>query len=567
MGRHVRGQAKHIRRTRRKQDGKLLQRMAAGAMAGIMTLGMAADAVPAAAASIKEKAAEPSIEVMRYVFSGENPVTEEELQQVLAKYRKKPATIKQLEAQAQEVQKFLRNKGHFVSMVYLPPQGFERGVVEMRIVPGEYDKILVKNESYVSDEAVRREMGIQSGDLVNRRNLERGVWLTGDMQRIEAKTQLKAGRKPGTTDLIVKVKNKGPRMWGYTGFDNGGYRYTGRYQYSTFVNYGSPFGNGDLLSLGGVISNHGTETWSGSVSYVTPVLHRGNKLGFSYGRSHYALSGEDMTKLQMTGRADTTSVWWQHNFKRSRVSNWYATVRYNWKELESKSEAFPDLNNPKKSQDWSLQANGDNLDKFWTGGKNTWSLKYTHGNLTIKNFVPRQLDGITAVGSADGAHTAGHFGKFNAEITRLQRINDRVALWLSYSRQWAEKNLDSSEKLSLGGPYGVRAYPIGEASGDDGWVWTSEIRWNLPNREGNPNTWQLISFVDGGHVDAYHDGNSRMNDRGNGRSLYGAGIGVNWSHEDNWAARVHYAWKLGSEKAESDTDCKGRLWFQLYKFF
>ena len=55
--------------------------------------------------------------------------------------------------------------------------------------------------------------------------------------------------------------------------------------------------------------------------------------------------------------------------------------------------------------------------------------------------------------------TAGHFGKWNLDLTRLQHIDDRLALYLSYSRQWAEKNLDSSEKFSLGGPSGVRAIP------------------------------------------------------------------------------------------------------------
>ena len=57
--------------------------------------------------------------------------------------------------------------------------------------------------------------------------------------------------------------------------------------------------------------------------------------------------------------------------------------------------------------------------------------------------------------------------------------------------------------MSLGGPYGVRAYPIGEAAGDDGWRWTTELRWNIPQREGDKNTWQLIAFADGKAIGAY----------------------------------------------------------------
>ena len=140
---------------------------------------------------------------------------------------------------------------------------------------------------------------------------------------------------------------------------------------------------------------------------------------------------------------------------------------------------------------------------------------------SIDDEVQRRYDAATA-------RTAGHFGKWNLNLTRLQHIDDRLSLYLSYSRQWATKNLDSSEKFSLGGPYGVRAYPVGEASGDDGWS-------------------------------GYTGPQSR--------SLYGAGVGVNWSNQANWVAHLHYAWKIGREEATSDTDRSGRFWFQLYKFF
>ena len=166
----------------------------------------------------------------------------------------------------------------------------------------------------------------------------------------------------------------------------------------------------------------------------------------------------------------------------------------------------------------------------------------------------------------NGLHTAGSFSKYNLNLTRLQQIRERVALYLTYGYQWANKNLDSSEKLSLGGPYGVRAYPVGEASGDEGWIGMAELRYNLPNKEGAKNTYQLITFVDAGSIkeNKYPLPGSTQANR---RSLYGMGVGVNWSQENNGAARLHYSWKLGSELAQSDTDRSGRFWFQLYRFF
>ena len=498
---------------------------------------------------------EQSIWVARYTFSGENPVTEAELADVLAAHRHTEATLTQLEAQAEEITKYLHTKGYFVAFAYLAPQDFKDGVVNFTIVPGRYDNIVVNNTSYLHEAAIRREIGIGPGELVKKSTLNRGVWLTNDLSRVETNTQIKAGSRQGTTDLVVNVKNKGHRMWGYVGVDNGGYRHTGRYQYSAFVNYASPFREGDLLSVGGVVSNGGM--WSGSASYMTPIAKQGERVGISYARSHYSLGGA-FTALGYTGTAETLSLHFQHNFKRSRDVNVYGTIRFDMKSLddEAKSMAY---SNPKSARNWVYGINGDSLDRFWTGGKNTFSLSYTHGDLSIDDERQRVYDAGTA-------RTAGHFGKWNLELTRLQHVSERVSLYLSYQRQWAMKNLDSSEKFSLGGPHGVRAYPVGEASGDDGWRWTSELRWNLPTREGDENVWQLIAFVDGGHVNAYHNVPAGYVGAA-GRSLYGAGVGVNWSNQANWVARAHYAWKIGPEDAVSDTDRSGRFWFQIYKFF
>ena len=498
---------------------------------------------------------EQSIWVARYTFSGENPVTEAELADVLAAHRHTEATLTQLEAQAEEITKYLHTKGYFVAFAYLAPQDFKDGVVNFTIVPGRYDNIVVNNTSYLHEAAIRREIGIGPGELVKKSTLNRGVWLTNDLSRVETNTQIKAGSRQGTTDLVVNVKNKGHRMWGYVGVDNGGYRHTGRYQYSAFVNYASPFREGDLLSVGGVVSNGGM--WSGSASYMTPVAKQGERVGISYARSHYSLGGE-FTALGYTGTAETLSLHFQHNFKRSRDVNVYGTIRFDMKSLddEAKSMAY---SNPKSARNWVYGINGDSLDRFWTGGKNTFSLSYTHGDLSIDDERQRVYDAGTA-------RTAGHFGKWNLELTRLQHVSERVSLYLSYQRQWAMKNLDSSEKFSLGGPHGVRAYPVGEASGDDGWRWTSELRWNLPTREGDENVWQLIAFADGGHVNVYHNAPAGYVGAAS-RSLYGAGVGVNWSNQANWVARAHYAWKIGPEDAVSDTDRSGRFWFQIYKFF
>ena len=60
---------------------------------------------------------------------------------------------------------------------------------------------------------------------------------------------------------------------------------------------------------------------------------------------------------------------------------------------------------------------------------------------------------------------------------RLQPLAPQWSLYLGLSGQRALDNLDSVEKFSLGGPYGLRAYPSGEATGDHGWLAVAELQW------------------------------------------------------------------------------------------
>ena len=147
---------------------------------------------------------------------------------------------------------------------------------------------------------------------------------------------------------------------------------------------------------------------------------------------------------------------------------------------------------------------------------------------------------------------------------RLQRVTDSVSLYAGINGQVASKNLDVSEKMELGGMYGVRAYPVGEAYADQGYVLTLEARVRLPTPVQLPGQVQLIGFVDTGsvitHKNPWDAGSNR-------RTLSGAGVGLNWSDTNNFMVRAFYARKLGNEVAESAPDKSGRFWVQAVKYF
>ena len=81
------------------------------------------------------------------------------------------------------------------------------------------------------------------------------------------------------------------------------------------------------------------------------------------------------------------------------------------------------------------------------------------------------------------------------DATAIQTLDKHFDILLKASSQISSRNLDSSERFYLGGARGVRAYPQGEASGDEGILGSLELRYHtsVPGLT-------VSTYYDAGHV-------------------------------------------------------------------
>jgi hemolysin activation/secretion protein len=149
----------------------------------------------------------------------------------------------------------------------------------------------------------------------------------------------------------------------------------------------------------------------------------------------------------------------------------------------------------------------------------------------------------------------------------LQGITDTFSLYAGINGQFASKNLDISEKMGLGGPYAVRAYPVGEGYGDEGYVVNLEARQRLPKfSQSLPGDFTLVGFVDTGSV-TLNKNTWPASAVPNHRTLSAAGFGATWVDYNNFSISAYWAFKLGNAVATSAPDKNGRLWLQGVKYF
>jgi hemolysin activation/secretion protein len=461
-------------------------------------------------------------------------------------------TLGELRGMTKRISDFYHANGYFVAQAYLPAQDIVDGTVRIAVLDGQYGKVALDNQTRLSDRIANNLLsGVGAGDPVMNAPLESRLLLLSDVPGVNVRSTLSPGTEVGTSDLLVKL-TPGPLVSGSVDADNAGNRYTGEYRVGATLNLNNPTGNGDMASLRVLTSGEGLQYARASYQLQ---LGKG-RAGVAYSHLGYKL-GEEFAGLQAHGTAKIASVFGTYPLIRSRNTNLYAQLAYDDRTYQDKVDSTFSVTD-KKARVLMASLYGDHRDRIFGGGMTGYTVTLAAGNLDI--ITP----GVAAIDAAS-AQSNGHYNKLSFGVTRAQALVPTVSLHAALSGQLASKNLDSSEKMGLGGMYGVRAYPTGEAYADEGFLLNLELRKRVTTAAQKlPGQLDLIAFVDAGMVST---NKSPWTTGDNTRTLSGAGVGVNWAGNNNLIVKAFYARKLGNETAISAPDKSGRFWIQAIKFF
>ena len=498
-------------------------------------------------------AAAVSVLVNDLQFTGNHVYSAGELLKIARFTPGSQLTLSELQSMAARITENYRSKGYFVARAYLPAQDISSHVVTIAVVEGNYGKVTLRNQTNLSNSLANGVLdGLNSGDVITIEPLDHRLLLLSDFPGVKVKSTLVPGSSPGTTDLIVDI-DPGRRVNGSVDADNGGNPYTGAIRVGATVNINELAGRGDVFSLRGVTSGSGLNY--GRVAYQMRFGRA--TAGVAYSRLDYEL-GKQFKVLGAHGTAEVASVFGSVPLMRSRDSNLSIGASYDEKSFDDRFDLIPLANRSAHDGVGSIFLYGNHNDHFGGGGTSSFFVGLSAGSFDIRTPSARAAD-------AASARTQGGWGKLWFNLSRAQRLNDAWSLYAGVTGQLASKNLDSSEQFILGGMDGVRAYPQGEAYGDEGILVDLEARLLLQGLSNHvPGQVHLLGFVDAGHVtinkDPWFPGS-------NSRNLSGAGVGALWDDPGDFAVRTYYAFKLGNEDAISAPDRSGRFWIQAIKYF
>lgn len=464
-------------------------------------------------------------------FTGNTVISSETLLALIGDSLGKKHSLKGMQKMALQVSEFYHNEGFFFSRAIIPQQSFNDGTLTIAVEEGCYDSIKVNGTAPIIQGTTGFLAELHKGDVIDVHKMEAALLNLEDIPGLKISPTITEGGTAGTANLIV-----GARMETLTGgevsVDNYGSRYTGQNRAKLNWYRNGAFNFGDRMNLNAILTDE--SLWLGSLDYETPLNHSSLRGQIGYAYTAYEL-GKDYAPLGATGFAKVWSAKLNYHFTRSQHINLHLTAGYEHKDLNDHFSTAG-VNQNKTSDSFPIILRFDHRDDFFSGGITYGMLSWTPGTLNLDNGLLIN-DQVTA-------RTDGYFSKYNLDLVRIQSLSNNFSLYLRYSIQEANKNLDSSERMVLGGVDGVRAYPVGEGSGDTGWLGQAELRYDL-------NEYIPYIFYDGGYTKVNHtawDANSNKS-----RSIGGAGFGVRYNQTDlNWMANLAIAWRTDGGAPQND---------------
>lgn len=502
----------------------------------------------------------PVVRVHAFRLEGQTLVSPEALQTALAGFTGRDLSLTQLQEAAWVIVQTYRKAG-WLAHAIVPQQEIEGGVVTLRVIEARLGRVHIDfPQGQLPRERIQAMANAQLalGQPLNLQQVDRLLLLLDDMPGVVATASFAEGTQAGTTDVRLVLGQDKP-LDANVMTDNFGSISTGRERLSASLSLNNPAGWGDALQLQAVASDGSRY---GRVAYTLPIGLQGVRVGAHATDMRYHLVGS-FAALQASGSAQSWGPDLTVPLLRQPDRNLSWQLTGDRKSFDNLALANSGATQPTTVSNYRLDVlrtglAGNWFDSQFGTAQNTASVQASWGKVDLTSSPNAQAD-------ANAARTAGAFSKLNANYNREQSLTDRSSAYLQTSAQWANRNLDSSEKLYLGGANGVRAYPSNEAGGTSGATATVGVRHRL--NEG----FTLNAFADWGRIQVYKN---NLNAAGseitanNAQNLQGLGLSLNWRSLQGHQMSATWSRRLGHNPAANpntgaDTDgtrTLNRLW-------
>ena len=481
-----------------------------------------------------EQLDQATVTVTAFEFSGNHRLVNDRLALAVASFLNRPLTFAQLQKAAEAVTSAYRESG-WVVRTYLPKQDISNGVVTLQVVEAVFGQVSIEAPApqrikpQVFTAIAKAAQGVDQPLIAGA--LDRALLLMEDLPGVNVTGRLVQGEQHGQTNLVISATDKA-LITGTVSTDNYGSLSTGTERLNASFAINSPAGLGDLLTSD-FLKTSGVEYER--IAYSLPAGPRGARAGLHLSRLDYRLVG-DFAALDAHGSVQSKGLDFSYPLLRSQNRNLNWVLAYDTKNFDDTASS---VLASKSINVLNVALNAMQLDGFAGGGMNSANFSISSGKVNLLGDANSSADAATA-------QTAGRYTKSTLTLSRLQTVANDMTLNVTSNMQVASQNLDSSEKLYLGGAGGIKAYPTGEGGGSEGRTLSVELQKRLDAQ------WTLAGFYDYGRIKVLR--NNLIAKEHNQYELQGFGASMSWQASRAVTAKATIAHRLGDNVTATDID-------------
>ena len=412
----------------------------------------------------------PPIHVRAFRIEGNQRIPTARIQRLLADYVNRDLSPADLRQATDSVAQLYHRAG-WLARVLVPPQVVDNGSLLIQVVEGRFGEVVFSQDTdvealHVSPQRIveRVQSRLTPGTPLSVPDLTRGVLLAGDLPGIGVAADEVGGQDNGLTNVVLTVKNQ-EVMSGQFGIDNYGEASIGSERATGWLDFNSLFGFGEEFAVLGIVT---PDLQFGRVSAALPLNADGLTLGLNAAGLNYEVRAPGWTATRSRGSSDSFGADLEYPLLRTTDHNLSVGLTVLRKNFYSDNIAgrVSDYH----VYDAIVFVNGNLYDTWGGGAVNTAALSVGRGWVSMAGSPGEAADRF-------GPDTQGQFGLLRYRIDRTQRLGSSVSAYVALSGQLSYQNLDPSEQFYLGGPAGVRVYPVSSNGGSTGQLLTTELRW------------------------------------------------------------------------------------------
>lgn len=373
--------------------------------------------------------------------------------------RTRGVTVGMIEAVADAISNFYRERGFILAKAFIPEQSVRDGVVNLTLLLGELGDVNAENNERYSNKSIERIFYDDIHQPVTKDAVEENLYLLNDMPGLSVQGYFEPGEQVGDTQLQLNVQAE-EKYEGNIRLDNHGSASTGECRlYADFFIF-NPFGWSDELQIGVLNSFSPENTTYGSLRYNSFIL--GPRWRLSAGVSNNDFVSTSVISgatLEAMGESFVSDMSVGYFIKRSRKKNISMELSYTaiQTELTISEVPQPDTSVDNTRLGFRFDFLNDHAQSLHAGSlgltysNSTEDVESAQGSLEVKNNYQRLSFDYTML-----------------KFLKLPFTKAETRLFVEVNGQYSGERQQSVNQFALTGPQRTRGFDVNRFFSDDG---------------------------------------------------------------------------------------------------